>query len=298
MLLRGLATPRCLARADRRSAPRFNAQWSQIAMKRSHTPRVTCAAAVEQRVVKPEGEVNGMTAYLDSLKWDSNGLVAVIAQHVDTGEILMQAFSDRNGICETLQTGLATFYSRSRKERWCKGETSGHFIRVSQVFADCDKDSIIYLGDPIGPACHTGARTCWFTEAEVGADGGVSATGRHEHHAAHSPATTLYALERTIQQRRDEMGQQTDGKPSWTARLLSDPSLLVKKVREEAGELCETLEGREGGERAASEMADLLYHSMVLLNLQGVPMEDVMRVLRKRFGTSGIEEKAARPPKQ
>lgn len=68
-------------------------------------------------------------------------------------------------------------------------------------------------------------------------------------------------------------------------------------MREEAGELCETLEQSEGAERAASEMADLLYHSMVLLNLQGVAMEDVLRVLRKRFGTSGIEEKAARPPK-
>jgi len=69
-------------------------------------------------------------------------------------------------------------------------------------------------------------------------------------------------------------------------------------VREEAGELCQTLEAKEGAERAASEMADLLYHSMVLLNMQGVKMEEVMQVLRKRFGTSGIEEKASRPPKQ
>ncbi|GBF97761.1 hypothetical protein Rsub_10186 [Raphidocelis subcapitata] len=241
-----------------------------------------------------------MSAYLDSLRWNSDGLVAVIAQHIDTGEVLMQAYADRNAICETLQTGLATFYSRSRRERWCKGETSGNFIRVSRVFADCDKDSIIFLGDPIGPACHTGAKTCWFAEAEVGADGGVSSAGRHEHHADHSPATTLYALERTIAQRRAEMGQQQpEGtKPSWTARLLSNPELLCKKVREEAGELCQTLEAGEGAERAASEMADLLYHSMVLLNLQGVPMEEVMRVLRKRFGTSGIEEKASRAAKQ
>lgn len=267
-------------------------------MHRVYRPLVTCAAAVEQRAVKGEGEVPGMSAYLDSLKWNKDGLVAVIAQHVDTGEVLMQAYADRNAICETLQTGLATFYSRSRRERWCKGETSGHFIKVSQVFADCDKDSIIYLGDPIGPACHTGARTCWFTEAEVGADGGVSSCGKHEHHAAHSPATTLYALERTIQQRREEMGHEKEGaKPSWTARLLSNPELLCKKVREEAGELCQTLEAGEGKERAASEMADLLYHSMVLLNVQGVAMEDVMRVLRQRFGTSGIEEKASRPPK-
>ena len=89
----------------------------------------------------------------------------------------------------------------------------------------------------------------------------------------------------------------SEGKPSWTSKLLSNPELLCKKIREEAGELCETLEKSEGSERAASEAADLLYHAMVLLNLQGVPMEDVLRVLRKRFHQSGLEEKAARAPK-
>eukprot|EP00877_Chromochloris_zofingiensis_P009038 jgi/Chrzof1/4388/Cz14g11090.t1 len=238
-----------------------------------------------------------MSTYLDSLRWSGDGLVAVIAQHVDTGEVLMQAYADRNAICETLQTGLATFYSRSRKSRWCKGETSGHFIKVLKVFADCDKDSIIYLGDPIGPACHTGARTCWFSEADV-SESGISTKGEHDQHD-HVPLTTLYALERTIQNRRAVMGQEAEGtKPSWTARLLSNPELLCKKIREEAGELCQTLEADEGAERAANEFADLLYHSMVLLNKQGVSIEDVMRVLRNRFGTSGVEEKAARPPKQ
>jgi phosphoribosyl-ATP pyrophosphohydrolase/phosphoribosyl-AMP cyclohydrolase len=89
----------------------------------------------------------------------------------------------------------------------------------------------------------------------------------------------------------------SEAKPSWTSKLLSNPELLCKKIREEAGELCQTLEASEGPERAASEAADLLYHAMVLLNLQGVPMEDVMRVLRKRFNQSGVEEKAARPEK-
>jgi phosphoribosyl-ATP pyrophosphohydrolase/phosphoribosyl-AMP cyclohydrolase len=79
---------------------------------------------------------------------------------------------------------------------------------------------------------------------------------------------------------------------------MNNTELLCSKIREEAGELCETLEENEGKERAASEAADLLYHSMVLLNVQGVAMEDVMRVLRKRFGQSGIEEKRSRPPKE
>jgi phosphoribosyl-ATP pyrophosphohydrolase/phosphoribosyl-AMP cyclohydrolase len=233
----------------------------------------------------------------------------------------MQAYSDRAAVCETLQTGLATFYSRSRAARWCKGETSGAYVRVLSVHADCDRDSLVYLGDPIGPACHTGARTCWFTRAEVlpkdgGDDCGDSHAAAAVHdegdcarHGAGAPLTTLLALERTIAERRREAeallsaASATDPatpkkKPSWTARLLADEALLCKKVREEAGELCETLERREGRERAASEAADLLYHAMVLLNAQGVPMSDVMRVLRKRFGVSGVEEKAARPPKE
>ena len=82
----------------------------------------------------------------------------MVVQHVDTGELLMQAFADRAALNETLQTGLATFYSRSRKERWCKGETSNNYIKVNRVFVDCDNDSVIYLSDPVGPACHTGAK--------------------------------------------------------------------------------------------------------------------------------------------
>lgn len=241
-----------------------------------------------------------MELFLDSLKWGKDGLITVIVQHADTGEVLMQAYADRAALSETLQTRLATFYSRSRKERWCKGETSGNFIKVLKVFADCDKDSLIYLSDPIGPSCHTGARTCWFSEVEGPGAGGapVALTGRHDC-ASHAPATTLLALESTIQQRSKELDNPIPGaKPSWTVKLLSNPKLLVSKVREEADELCRTLEGNEGKERCASEMADLLYHAMVLLNKQGVSLEEVLQVTRQRFGTSGIDEKAARAPKK
>lgn len=85
-----------------------------------------------------------------------------------------------------------------------------------------------------------------------------------------------------------------EGKPSWTAKLLADPELLCKKVREEAGELCETVEGSEGRERTVSEAADLLYHSLVLLRHEGVALEEVARELRQRFGVSGVDEKASR----
>ncbi|KAL6755302.1 hypothetical protein V8C86DRAFT_1790739 [Haematococcus lacustris] len=227
-----------------------------------------------------------MSTFLDSLKYDKDGLVAVVAQHVDTGEVLMQAFADRAALNETLQTGLGTFYSRSRRQRWCKGESSGHFLRVQRVFLDCDRDALVYLSDPLGPACHTGASEPGVQEA------GSSGSSQH------MPASTLWALERIIEDRRQALAAQQPGdKPSWTAKLLSDPQLLCRKVREEAGELCQSLEQQEGRERSASEMADLLYHAMVLLNVQGVSLEEVMRVLRQRFATSGLEEKASRKPK-
>jgi phosphoribosyl-AMP cyclohydrolase / phosphoribosyl-ATP pyrophosphohydrolase len=263
--------------------------------KISQQINITVSAAPAS--VRAEGEIDRMSPFLDSLKWDSSGLVVAIAQHVDTGEVLMQAFADRNAINETLQTGLATFYSRSRKGRWCKGETSGHFIKVLDVYMDCDRDSIVYLSEPIGPACHTNAPTCYFTQVALPEGGAVTEAGSH-HSQENSPMTTLYALERIIKQRREAAKTVAPGeKPSWTAKLINNPELCCKKVREEAGELCQTWEANEGKERAASEAADLIYHAMVLLNVQDVSLEEVCAVLRSRFGTSGIEEKASRAPK-
>lgn len=253
--------------------------------------------------VEDESSINGMTAFLDSLKYDANGLCVAIAQDIDTGEVLMQAFADRNAICETLQTGLGTFYSRSRRGRWCKGETSGHYLTVKSVYMDCDKDSIIYLCEPIGPACHTNAPTCYFQQINLveGEDGSLSVRIAGEHTStANAPMTTLYGLQRTIAARKAEMtgsGSGSTEKPSWTAKLLSNPELCCKKVREEAGELCQAHEEKEGKERAASEAADLLYHAMVLMNIEGITLEDVNRELRRREGTSGIVEKASRPKK-
>jgi len=230
-------------------------------------------------------------AFLDGLKYDAAGLVVAIAQDADTGEILMQAFASAEAVAKTLDTGMATFYSRSRQGLWTKGETSGNFIGVREVYVDCNRDALVYLSVPRGPACHTGRATCFFTRVAAGADGLAVEETPEEY-----PRMTLQALEDTIRRRDEEAaaGGGAGGKPSWTAKLLGDEALLCSKVREEAGELCETLERAEGKERAASEMADLLYHSAVLLRKQGVEMKDVMAVLRQRFGTSGVEEKASR----
>ncbi|KAL6003506.1 Histidine biosynthesis bifunctional protein hisIE, chloroplastic [Asimina triloba] len=190
---------------------------------------------------------------LDSVKWDDKGLAVAIAQNVDTGAILMQGFANREALAKTISSQKATFYSRSRSSLWTKGETSMNFINVHDIFLDCDRDS--------------------------------------EGNENHLALTSLYSLESTIEQRKAELAAVQNGKPSWTKRLLLDEKLLCSKIREEANELCQTLEDNEDKSRTASEMADLVYHAMVLLAVKDVKVEDVLEVLRKRFSQSGIDEK-------
>lgn len=283
------------AAAVPRRGPRPTAMKNGPRARRAMT--TTCTRAYGHAVSLAGGPATeeALEAFLDGLKYDDKGLVVAIAQDVDTGAILMQGFADRTAVEYTLRNRKATFWSRSRQQLWCKGETSGNFIAVDSVHVDCDRDSLIYLGVPSGPTCHTGAHTCYYKRVD-GEEGAASKEGGGRH-LAEEALTTMYELEATIEARRVEVVDE-DKKPSWTRRLLDNPELLCKKIREEAGELCQTWEENEGKEAAANEMADVLYHSMVMLNKQGVPMSDVLAVLRKRFGTSGVVEKASRPPKK
>ncbi|EFJ28492.1 hypothetical protein SELMODRAFT_411322 [Selaginella moellendorffii] len=257
---------------------------AQVCLSRRFSGAASRAATRALARSEPVSTVE-VEALLDLIKWDSSGLAVAIAQDVDTGAILMQGFVNRDAVSATIASKRATYFSRSRRSLWTKGETSSNFIDVVDVYLDCDRDSIIYLGKPDGPTCHTGADTCYFTRAAdilqnkplIGENGLAT--------------STLYDLERVIQQRKSE----PDGKkPSWTKRLLQDQKLLCSKIREEAGELCKTVEENEGRKRTVSEMADVLYHSMVLLAAQDVKMAEVMEVLRARFSQSGIEEKSSR----
>ncbi|KAK9119471.1 hypothetical protein Scep_017564 [Stephania cephalantha] len=162
-----------------------------------------------------------------------------------------------------------------------------NFINVHDVYLDCDRDSIIYLGKPDGPTCHTGMETCYYTSLNA-----LLPDSKVEQNKL--AMTTLYSLESTITQRKLEVAETENEKPSWTKRLLLDNSLLCSKIREEADELCRTLEENEDKSRAASEMADVLYHALVLLAVKDVKVEDVFQVLRQRFSKSGIEEKSSR----
>ena len=128
---------------------------------RTVAPTRGAAAAAGRGVVAAAAESpERVEAFLDGLKYDDKGLVVAIAQDVDTGAILMQGFADRTAVRTTITAKKATFFSRSRQAQWTKGETSGNFISVKSVHIDCDKDSLIYMGVPDGPTCHSSFHLC------------------------------------------------------------------------------------------------------------------------------------------
>jgi len=218
---------------------------------------------------------------LSALNYDDRGLVAVIAQDAETGEVRMMAYADETAIERTLSTGLAHFYSRSRKSLWKKGESSGNTLGVRSVWVDCDGDTLIYMVDPAGPSCHTGAETCFFRRLD--ADGDLVEAGDD------SAAPTLLRLERTLQARKA-----SDAGESYTKSLLDAGATKIDaKMREEAAELGDALIG-ESDDRVASEAGDVIYHLLVGLVLREVSLRDLFSELSRRFGQSGHHEKKSR----
>jgi phosphoribosyl-AMP cyclohydrolase / phosphoribosyl-ATP pyrophosphohydrolase len=194
----------------------------------------------------------------EALAYDAAGLVPVVVQEAGSGDVLMVAYANREALERTAQTGLAHFWSRSRNALWRKGETSGNEMRVREVRTDCDRDALLMVVDPAGPACHTGARTCFGDD----------------------PATTvgiLGELGRVIEARF-----QSAAEGSYTARLLAKgPDHVLKKIGEEATEVVLAAKG-ESDERLAEETADLLYHLMVALAQRRVPLTRALEVLQRR----------------
>jgi len=198
----------------------------------------------------------------DDVKWGSQGLAPAIVQDELSGEVLMLAWMSRESLRQTLDTGLATFWSRSRGELWVKGKTSGNTQRVSAVRLDCDQDAILLRVEPAGPACHTGARSCFLATEPL----------------EPTPAETLAALERVLRSRK-----QAAPEGSYTAKLFANEALRHKKIGEEATELVmASLKGTK--EEIANEAADLLYHALVLLQAHDLGLRDVAEVLRAREG--------------
>jgi phosphoribosyl-ATP pyrophosphohydrolase/phosphoribosyl-AMP cyclohydrolase len=193
--------------------------------------------------------------WLDDVRFGEDGLVPVVAQNALSGEVLMVAYADRAALTRTRETGDAYYHSRSRGVLWRKGETSGHTQRVVGVRVDCDGDAVLYLVRQTGPACHTGAVTCFGDRA----------------------APMLARLADTITDRA-----RTRPAGSYTAKLLAEgPAAAARKVGEEAVETV-VAAGSETPERLASEAADLLYHLLVLLEAKQLPLDRVLEELERR----------------
>lgn len=193
--------------------------------------------------------------WLEAVHFGDNGLVPVVAQSALAGEVLMVAYADREALTRTRETGEAHYHSRSRGTLWRKGETSGHKQVIEDVRVDCDGDAVLYVVRQQGPACHTGAPTCFGEPA-----GGV-----------------LARLASTVADRA-----RTRPEGSYTARLLAEGvGKVAQKVGEEAVETVVAATS-EDGTRLANEAADLLYHLLVLLEAKQLPLDRVLEELARR----------------
>ncbi len=185
------------------------------------------------------------------------GLLPLVAQCVDTGEVRMLGYANRDALEASLSSGLLHFWSRSRQELWKKGETSGNALRVVSIHLDCDADAALALVQPQGPTCHTGAVGCF------------------------AAPPFLQALAEVIEQRAADATAEAAAASGYTHRLLTDRNLRLKKITEEAGELAVACADDDAA-AAAEEAADLLYHALVACRAAGVRLGDVVETLRKR----------------
>jgi len=230
--------------------------------------------------------------HLEDLAWDDRGLVPVVVQDVDSGWVLMVAWANREALERTLATGEVHFWSRSRRELWRKGETSGNVLHLRSLHADCDADTVLALVSPTGPACHTGETSCFGREsAPTAASAAGRATGapRSEPDAndtasrgaraagpSHADVAVLAELWSVIDARAAELPE-----GSYTTKLLKDENLRLKKLGEETAELVTALAKSDPG-RSAEEAADLLYHLLAALRGGDVPLDRVLEVLAER----------------
>jgi phosphoribosyl-AMP cyclohydrolase / phosphoribosyl-ATP pyrophosphohydrolase len=194
-----------------------------------------------------------------TLGWDKmQGLIPAVIQDAHTGRVLMLGFMNRQALDKTLETGLVTFWSRSRNELWCKGETSENYLRLREVRTDCDRDALLVIADPQGPTCHRGTISCF------GEDGDFSGL------------EFLGYLEKLIQSRKRELPA-----GSYTTRLFQEGlPKIAKKLGEEAVEV--VVSAGQSREQSARESADLLYHLLVFLTQREIPISDVVEELKRR----------------
>jgi phosphoribosyl-ATP pyrophosphohydrolase/phosphoribosyl-AMP cyclohydrolase len=199
---------------------------------------------------------------IPSLDWDKGGgLLPAVVQDANAGTVLMVGFMNREALRATLSQGLVTFYSRTRKSLWTKGETSGNRLEVESVSVDCDADTLLVLARPTGPVCHTGSPTCFP-------------------HAAATRAGALAFLATLESVVSDRIARQPEG--SYTAELFSQgPGRVAQKIGEEGVEVALAAVGPDDA-KVVGESADLVYHLLLLLRQRGLSFADVVAELELR----------------
>lgn len=215
----------------------------------------------------------------DAIKWNADGLVCAVVQDRVHGRVLMQAWMNAEALDKTLETGQATFWSRSRQQIWVKGLTSGNTQRVTDIRLDCDGDCLLLQVDPAGPACHTGATSCFYR----------APAGQQWQEQPAPSGQALSALAQLLEARKSAAADS-----SYAASLYAKGRhKILQKLGEEA---VETVLAGSADDKAQIiyEMADLWFHALVLLADAGLAPEDVLTELARREGVSGLAEKAAR----
>ena len=225
-----------------------------------------------------------MEEIINRIDWQKIDLLPVIVQDVQNNEVLMMAFMNKESLELSLSTKIAHYYSRSRQRLWKKGESSGHIQTIHSFNIDCDNDTLLIKVTQQGVACHTGRRSCFFTELNTG---DINSEVEVKSEAMYGIVDTLY---HTIQERKN-----ADPKTSWTAKLFAKgENTILKKVIEEAGEFTFAYKDDDDKE-IVYEAADLLYHMLVALASKNISPDRVKQELASRFNTSGIAEKKSRP---
>lgn len=200
-----------------------------------------------------------MKLAIEKLAWEKmNGLLTAVVQHPHTRAILMVGYMNQEALQKTIETKKVTFYSRSKRRLWTKGESSGNQLELVNIFSDCDQDSLLIYANPTGPICHTGTATCFGESDETVWD-------------------TLQSLEALIKQR-----DQLRPEHSYTTELFnSGISRIAQKVGEESIEVVLAAIDKND-EEFCGEVADLLFHLLVLLRSRNLTLADVAKVLRDR----------------
>lgn len=220
---------------------------------------------------------------INRIDWQKINLLPVIVQDNSNNEVLMMAYMNKQALELSLSTKIAHYYSRSKQRIWKKGESSRHIQKIHSFNIDCDNDTLLIKVTQEGVACHTGRRSCFFTELESGkANSEIEVNSE----ALYGVIDTLY---HTIQERKF-----ADPESSWTAKLISKgDNTILKKVVEEAGEFSFAYKDNDESEMIY-EAADLTYHMLVALAVKNISPDRIKQELARRFDMSGIAEKNSR----